>query len=338
MPDVSRNISTAQWTMSAMGSTTYGGSGQALLFNGLAVGTQGGIGAGAAIFAPSGSYAALPPVNGHHTVTFAYDIVQTPSSVLAVGLSTSTVEGQTDNRAVQWTINGVGSSSVRDLGLPSGLKNAVARAISSRGVVVGYAWYNPGDHRSFRRAANGVHTVIHQSSVVRSAAFDVNDDGVVVGTMTMTGGAVRGYRWPVPSGEFNIMQALQPLAGHHSTSAEAISPTGVIVGYSEGSGGRVAVKWLPGSTAAVDLGLGAGTESRDISPTDYIVVRRAIPGGRELVIVSPNGQTAVLPTPQTNFYEAYGINKCGDVVGSGPVSATGNAMLAIRWRVQSCLS
>jgi hypothetical protein len=337
-PQPALTISPNHWTMVAMGPTSYGGRGEAVLLSGFAVGTQGGIGTGAAVFSPNGTYAPLPPSKAFHTTTHAYDVVQSGSSMLAVGLSTSTVEGQTDNRPAMWTLNGLNTVSVRDLGVPSGLKNAVARAINNSGVVVGYAWYNPGDHRSFRRAADGVHTTIHQPGVLRSAALDVNDDGMVVGTMVMTGNVQRGYRWPVQSGEFNIMQSLQPLAGHHSTHAEAISFTGVIVGYSEGSSGRVAVKWLPGSTAAVDLGLGANTEARDIGPGDKILVRRAIPNGREIVVVTSSGDSVVLPTPQVSYYDAWGINKCGDVVGTGPASSTGNAGNALRWKAQPCVT
>lgn len=332
-------VTAVSWTLSAIQLPgTGGGVGEAIRPGGLVVGGR----VGEAFSAPpTGTGVLLPRLSGH-TRSHAYDVNEISTGPIAVGYS-GELEGQSPNRPVFWRLNAVGVPlSVTNIGLPTGLKGAIARGINNSGTIVGYGFLNPGPPFSaWMRSANGVLSVIQSVGVTAAVAEDINDGGTVVGTSTRTNGTVRAFRWPVPSGEFTIMQPLSPLAGGSESNGQAVNRKGTVVGYSVGPNAiRVAVKWNAGSTVAVDLGVGPNSEAREINEAGYILVRRPSPlGGREIGIKHPNGTLDILPlATAAGFYEAWGLNACGDVVGSGPTSASQPAsQTAIRWKAAPCL-
>lgn len=329
--------SATTWTLSAIAAPTTGaGVGEAVLDNGMAVGRRGSAG----FSSPgTGTGSVLPPATGFSDA-HTYDVALVAGNLIAVGYS-GTSEGSIPSRATYWRLNSVGAplASV-DMGLAPGLKGAIARGINSKGEIVGYGFVTPGTFSAWRRSATGVLSVISSVGVTAAVAEDINDKSTAVGVSTRTNGTIRAFRWPVISGEFTIMQALAPLTGHTESNAYAVNLGGTVVGYSSGTGGRVAVKWNSGSTVAVDLGLGANSEAREINSAGYILVRRPSGGGgREIVVVAPSGSVLTLPSATTaGFYEAWGLNSCGDVVGSGPTSAgQPSSMTAIRWTASPCV-
>ncbi len=242
-----------------------------------------------------------------------------------------------------WALSSTGAfQSLTNLGLPPGLKGAVARGINNKGAVVGYGFVNPGPPFSaWIRSAADVMSVINSSGVSAAIAEAINDLGIVTGTSTRTDGSVRAFRWPVTLFEITGMLALQPLAGGVSSDGEAINLAGTVVGYSVAPNGvRTAVKWDPGSAVATDLGVGPNSEAREINAAGYILIRRRSTAGfGEVGIRHPSGTLSILPSVTTaGSYEAWGLNSCGDVVGSGPMSASQpNASLIVRWKAAPCL-
>lgn len=178
-------------------------------------------------------------------------------------------------------------------------------------------------------AVTGSSTVINAArlpglSKRTSEAFDVNDNGVVVGSSQDASGAFRPVRW-TKSGTSWVITALQG-----NGVADAINVDGIVAGR----GDRRALAWLA-SGSRFDLGPG---QARDINRNKIVV---------GLTTGSPGGAAAWMPNPQGGWYpaqllpgppgglssEAFGINDNNVAVGEA-TDATGQGV-AVTWTYDS---
>jgi probable HAF family extracellular repeat protein len=129
-----------------------------------------------------------------------------------------------------------------DLGVLPGDEDSGASAINSHGVIVGSSGrtdpetYETNYHPFIY--ANGVMTAIAAPSV-DAYAGDVNDDGVVVGTMQASGGYSRWHAWVAVNGVVtNLNSRIAPGSGLHLAMAKSINNDGQITGVAYDAQGR----------------------------------------------------------------------------------------------------
>ena len=129
-----------------------------------------------------------------------------------------------------------------DLGVLPGDEDSGASAINSNGVIVGSTGRTDPDTYETRYRpfiyANGTMTAIAAPSV-DAYAGDINDAGVVVGTMQAAGGFSRWHAWIAVNGVVtNLNSRIAPGSGLHLAFAHAINNDGQIVGVAYDAQGR----------------------------------------------------------------------------------------------------
>jgi probable HAF family extracellular repeat protein len=129
-----------------------------------------------------------------------------------------------------------------DLGLLPGDEDSGATAINSNGVIVGSSGRtDPETYETTYHPfiyANGTMTRIAVPSV-DAYAGDINDAGVVVGTMQAAGGFSRWHAWIAVDGVVtNLNSRIAPGSGLHLAFAHAINNEGQIVGVAYDAQGR----------------------------------------------------------------------------------------------------
>lgn len=134
------------------------------------------------------------------------------------------------------------SGVMTDLGLLPGDEDSGASAINSHGVIVGSSGRtDPESYETFYKPfiyANGTMTAIAAPSADAYAA-DINDDGVVVGTMQASGGYSRWHAWIAVNGVVtNLNSRIAPGSGLHLAFAKAIDNEGRITGVAYDAQGR----------------------------------------------------------------------------------------------------
>ncbi|MGQ0649536.1 MAG: hypothetical protein ACT4P7_18430 [Gemmatimonadaceae bacterium] len=151
-----------------------------------------------------------------------------------------------------------------------------------------------------------------------SQAFDINDQGVVVGQDDLS----FPYKWTATGGTVHL-----PTLGGHG-AARAINSHGSIVGWSLTLNGQThAVLW-PAGGGIVDLGTLGGWNSLawDISDENVIVgSSEKTPLGAHHAFVARH------PAPMTELIggpgDAQGVNRCSRIVGSSPSPNADHATL-----------
>jgi probable HAF family extracellular repeat protein len=129
-----------------------------------------------------------------------------------------------------------------DLGVLPGDEDSGAAAINNEGIIVGSSGRtDPETYETTYKPfiyANGVMTAIAAPSV-DAYAGDINDDGVVVGTMQAAGGFSRWHAWIAVNGVVtNLNSRIAPGSGLHLAFARAINNDGQIVGVAYDAQGR----------------------------------------------------------------------------------------------------
>jgi probable HAF family extracellular repeat protein len=152
---------------------------------------------------------------------------------------------------------------MRDLGLLSGDEDGGAAAINNAGQIVGSSGRtDPDTYEAFYRAfiyANGVMTALPVPSW-EAYAGDINDDGVVVGSMRAGGGVSNFHAWVYVDGVVTNLNTLIPAGtGLHIAYANAVNDAGQIAATAFDAQGRYhAVLLTPGEgpppTPAVSVG------------------------------------------------------------------------------------
>jgi probable HAF family extracellular repeat protein len=139
--------------------------------------------------------------------------------------------------AILWE-NGV----TTDLGLLEGDEDSGASAINNHGVIVGSSGRtDPETYETFYRPfiyQNGTMTAISAPSATAYAG-DINDSGVVVGTMRAGGAVSPWHAWIYANGVLTNLNALKPSGtGLHLAYAQAINNAGQITGVAYDAQGR----------------------------------------------------------------------------------------------------
>jgi probable HAF family extracellular repeat protein len=124
------------------------------------------------------------------------------------------------------------NGGMTDLGLLEGSEDGGAAAINSAGVIVGSSGRtDPETYESFYRAfiySNGAMTALPVPSS-EAYAGDINDEGVVVGSMRAAGGFSNFHGWIYVDGVVTNLNALIPSGtGLHIAYANAINNAGQI--------------------------------------------------------------------------------------------------------------
>jgi probable HAF family extracellular repeat protein len=129
-----------------------------------------------------------------------------------------------------------------DLGVLPGDEDSGATSINSHGVIVGSSGRTDPETYETRYKpfiyANGTMTAIAAPSV-DAYAGDINDAGVVVGTMQAAGGFSRWHAWIAVDGVVtNLNSRIPPGSGLHLAFANAINNDGQITGVAYDTQGR----------------------------------------------------------------------------------------------------
>lgn len=151
-----------------------------------------------------------------------------------------------------------------------------------------------------------------------SAAYYINDAGMVVGESVDQDGAALGAVWFLDAaGVPSLPVPLAPLADHVASVAFGINRAGEVVGESESASGDVhAVLWvldgggLPG--LAVDLGIGSGGAINDGS---RIAGSHGTPNQATVWDTRNTSLTEALLTGSFSISQAYGMNEANLIVG-----------------------
>ena len=159
------------------------------------------------------------------------------------------------------------NDTVTDLGLLPGDEDSGAAAINSLGHIVGSSGRtDPDTYETSYRAfiyKDGVMTALPVPSV-DSYGGDINDSGVVVGTMRAGGGASKWHAWVYADGVAANLNSLIPTGtGLHLAYANAVNSAGQITGVAVDGTGRYHAYLLtpvaPG-TSVLSAGDGSVTE------------------------------------------------------------------------------
>lgn len=166
---------------------------------------------------------------------YAYDINNT-GQIVGAAYSTDVTPLGPMQHAVLWQ-----TGVISDLGLLPGDHDSAAVAINSFGQIAGSSGRtDPESYESTYRPfvySAGVMTPIPISSS-EAYASDINDSGVVVGTMRAGGGLSKFHAWIYADGVVTNLNTLIPPAGLHLQTATAINNGGQITGVAIDAQGR----------------------------------------------------------------------------------------------------
>lgn len=135
------------------------------------------------------------------------------------------------SHAVSWNAAGVPTSLAAPAGVAANYESS-ANAINSSGVAVGtQSITNTSDTRPMRWAADGTPTVLgiynlSPSGTANGSAYDINDAGIAVGTLSLyTGGvgASRATAWLTSGVPVDLNSLIDPASGWTLTQAEGIT-------------------------------------------------------------------------------------------------------------------
>lgn len=194
--------------------------------------------------------------------------------------------------------------------LPGSGDNATASAVNEANVVVGrrdgqaYRWSEGTGFRSLGSLAGPTGA---------SAAADINDGGVIVGSTTFTSGTV-AFAWHP---NFGVMVPLTGLVPGGSSDASAINVHGDVAGTAVAADGKPhAVLW-PAWGGIVDLGVvGEHSNATDVSDTGVVVGSKVVGNDRFAMVWWPG--TTYLPVPLQPGglpSQALAVDNSGRIVG-----------------------
>jgi probable HAF family extracellular repeat protein len=200
-----------------------------------------------------------------------------------------------------------------------------AHAVNDDGLVVG----QEGAHAFLYDPDTGVIEDIGTLGGFTSAAYDINDEGTIVGFAMLPTGATHAFAYDIAT---ETMDDLGTLGGTHS-AATAVNDAGLIVGWSDtvGNSARHAFVYDPATDTMDDLGTLGGINSgaEDLNEAGVIVgwseiaasdpcegIGESCPPTRGFSYDLSTGTMTNLRTrPGTSHSYATGINESGVVVG-----------------------
>jgi probable HAF family extracellular repeat protein len=237
--------------------------------------------------------------------TLPYDINAAGQIVGASYTTISVPELGLMPHAFVWQ-NGV----IRDLGVFPGDDDSSASAINSVGQIVGSSGHT--DPITYETAykpfvyANGVMTAIPVVSI-DSYAVDINDSGVVVGTMRAAGGLSKFHAWIYADGAVTTLNSLIPFGtGLDIAYANAINNAGQIAGVAvDGQGRNHAVLLTPGESDQPPVVVPPSVQIND-------VVQNEGNSGTTAFAFTVSLSSASANEVRVNFATADGLAKAGD--------------------------
>ena len=208
-----------------------------------------------------------------------------------------------------------GLYSTVDLGLVVSGHISLARKINVHGQVAGRTGALSGvDTRAVVWTVGGLQILGALPGGDFSAAYGINDSGVVVGSSN-TATIVRPFIWTSSQG----MRPLPSLPGDRGGEALAINNNGEVVGYSTGATGAVAVLWTSDGEIVRIGTLPDGTSSRAVAINNAGQVvgwSRSAAGRRAFLWSARDGIRDLGTLPGDTESDALDINDSGYVVGA----------------------
>ncbi|MCU0648381.1 MAG: hypothetical protein MUF00_10330 [Gemmatimonadaceae bacterium] len=179
-----------------------------------------------------------------------------------------------------------------------------------------------GQQRAVKWSAAGTITNLHPAAATWSRAQGINEQGEVVGVVSLSG-QVHGWKWNANNVGSDLGVVLNAEVPEINSTGEAIG-TAVVNGISQ------AVMWTP-NTTMLALGAGAGSIGTSVSEgRRYIGVNGLAAWTRRA------GPVVTLPTASgagSSF--ARDVNRCGRIVGH----ASGGSLtmqMPVLWSTASC--
>lgn len=242
--------------------------------------------------------------------------VSTPSGlrVLSPAVSESQGYGINDVGTVVGTtyINGQAVGTIWDASGTTLLgPGSYAMAINNAGVVVG------GNGQAFIDANGQVQQLVTNAGIDWSAAYAINDAGMVAGDGQLANGTFRGIVWS-PDGSMTLLGTL----GGSSSQATGVNNSGEVVGFASLANGYQHAFALDGSTMS-DLGtLGGSSYAYGVNASGEVVGYSYLADGEQHAFLYDDGVMFDLNSliPANSGWEllaAYGINASGQITGVG---------------------
>ncbi|MFL5482670.1 MAG: hypothetical protein ACJ8AK_10820 [Gemmatimonadaceae bacterium] len=216
------------------------------------------------------------------------------------------------------TFTALGTAAV-DLGVLAGDDFSQAFAVNSSGQVVGFSGQSGGQTRAFRWTSRlGMIALnLPTDEGGNSSATGINDNGVVVGEMTV-GGARHAFRW-----ENGVTTDLGVPSWASSSKAAAINTSGTIVGWNDVVTGEEAHGWSWNIGGPItNLGVSSPiTNATAINDAGQIVGSSGSGHDRNPWIRQSNGSVTFLGGLTAGRSAAFAINSAGVVVGASDVAS-----------------
>lgn len=210
----------------------------------------------------------------------------------------------------------------KELGV-SGFTSSVAYGLNNSDMIVGSVFKSPEDGPR-PVIWNGETSTLLPTMGDRGWAFDINDAGVIVGSVDVPNVGTQAAVWT--DGKLSVLQS----PGALSTEASAIDDDGVIYGlaYMLESSGSVPVRWENGVMSTLPINFGPDylgvvgiRDARAGVVTGYVIQRETLSDGTtynvQLAIAWENGQFRMLERPSgSGNSRAFNVSRDGQYVGS----------------------
>lgn len=246
--------------------------------------------------------------------------------------------GTTDSGPVRWSSTG---AITRLATLPGDetLGVTFGQSLNNAGTVVGHSTnlipISPDEaHSEFHAVtwdATGRPTALPvPPGTVYSQAKAINDNGVIVGDVAVSGQSLHATRWNTDG----TVTDLGTLPGGVSSTAYRVGDDGSVIGFAEKNGQLLTVRWSPAGVIST-LSEQLGVQATDVNGRGTIVGSMPDrPGGlRSRAVRWPaRGRVVDLGTlPGHDYSYATAINENGVVVGDSVLLDVRGTGRAVRW-------
>ena len=171
--------------------------------------------------------------------------------------------------------------------------------LNDDGAVVGFYWCSGWEHKEafVWTAEEGFVTLERPQGVVSAKALDINDEGIICGTVVVSGLGNRGFVYGYEGDQFTI---LGTLPGGNWSEAHAINSTGEIVGFwgdTINGPSPLAFIWRDGEMIDIHPDFGTPrTDANDINNNGLVTGWMGTsPGADAGAFIWDNGKVTQLP-------------------------------------------